>query len=112
MRRRSKCALPRPGMNHLKRIAVLTGAKRVYGDCYLVAAAGRRFLVDYKFVRSISRRSKSTCFSVATVPDMPRDEVVASALLQLKNNPKLFKTWRKRRGYIVKADGTTFNSTY
>src|SRR5215831_11234194 len=85
MRRRDNCALPRRAANCLKRIAVLTGAKRVYGDCYLVAARGRRFLVDYKFVRAVSRRGKSTCFSIATVPDMPKEEVVASALLQLKS---------------------------
>src|SRR5215472_1648138 len=108
MRTRNKCALPRRAADYLKRIAMLTGAKRVFGDCYLVAAAGRRFLVDHKFVRAVSCRGRSTCFSVATVPDMPREEVVASALLQLKNNPKLFKKWRKRHGYIFKADGTPF----
>ena len=112
MRSRSKCALPRRAADYLKRIALLTGAKRFYGDSYLVRAAGRRFLVDYKFVCAVSRRGKSTCFSVATVPDMPREEVVASALLQLKNNPKLFKKWRKRQGYIFKADGTTFDGRY
>ncbi len=113
MRSPSKRALPRRAANYLKRIAVLTGAKRVYGDSYFVTAKGRRFLVDDKFVRAVSSHlSKSTCFSVATVPDMPREEVVASALLQLKSNPKLFKKWRKRHGCIFKADGTIFDGPY
>jgi len=64
--------------------------------------------VDYKFVRDISHHSKSTCFSIATDPDMPSAEVVASALLQLKNNPRLFKKWRKQPGYTFKANGKMF----
>ncbi len=64
--------------------------------------------MDYKFVRVISHEGKSTCFSVATDPDMPSPEVVASALLQLKNNPRLFKKWRKQRGYAFKANGKMF----
>jgi len=34
--------------------------------------------------------------SVAADPDLPSAEVIASALLQLKNNPKLFKKWKKQ----------------
>jgi len=34
--------------------------------------------------------------------------VVASALLQLKNNPRLFKKWRKQPGYTFKANGKMF----
>jgi hypothetical protein len=77
-----------------------------------ILTAGRRhFVVDDKFVRVISHREKSTCFSVATDSDIPRAEVVASALLQLKNNPGLFKKWRKRRGYAFKANGKMFRDT-
>jgi len=35
-------------------------------------------------------------------------EVVASALLQLKSNPKLFQKWRRQPGYMFKADGEMF----
>jgi len=35
-------------------------------------------------------------------------EVLASALLHLKNNPKLFKKWRKKTGYTFKANGRRF----
>jgi hypothetical protein len=64
--------------------------------------------VDCKFVRTISHHSKSTCFSVATDPDLPSAERVAYALLQLKNSPRLFKRWRKRPGYLFKANGKIF----
>ena len=39
---------------------------------------------------------------------MPGAEVLASALLHLKNNPKLFKKWRKRPGRTFKANGKIF----
>jgi len=68
--------------------------------------------VHHKFVRVISRQGKWTCFSVATDPDMPSAEVVACALLQLKNNPKLFKKWRKQPGYMFKANGKMFRDIY
>jgi hypothetical protein len=41
---------------------------------------------------------------------MPSAEVVASALLQLKNNPRLFKKWRKQPGYAFKANGKMFRA--
>jgi hypothetical protein len=97
---------------YLKRVAALTGAERVRGDSYWLRAGRRNFLVGYKFVRAIARHRKSTCFSVATDPDMPSAEVVASALLQLKNNPKLFKKWRKEPGRTFKANGKMFRDLY
>src|SRR5229473_450251 len=74
----------------------------------VLANHSRNFLVDYEFVRVISPHGKSTCFSVAADPDMPSAEVVASALLQLKNNPRLFKKWRKQPGSTFKANGKMF----
>ena len=74
---------------HLKRIAALTGARRVCGDTYFLKAAGKRFLIDNGAVRLISHRGrKSTCFSIPTHPYMPRHEVIASALLQLLRSPQ------------------------
>ena|SRR6267154_421421 len=76
---------------YLERIVGLTGAKRVCGHTYFLKAGGKRFLLDDSAVRLISHRGgKSTCFSIPTNPFLPRQEVIASALLQLKNNPKLF----------------------
>jgi hypothetical protein len=68
--------------------------------------------VDHRFVRLISPHGKSTCFSVAADPDMPSAEVVASALLHLKNNPRLFKKWRKQPGSTFKANGKVFRDAY
>jgi hypothetical protein len=108
----TKCTPARRAAKYLKHIAALTGAVQVRGDSFLLRAGRRNFLVDYKFVRVISHDSKSTCFSVAGDPDMPSAEVVASALLQLKNNPRLFKKWRKQRGYTFKANGKMFGDAY
>ncbi len=99
-------------MKYLKRIAALTGAKQICGESYRLAAGRRRFLVDSKFVRVISPRSKSTCFSVESDPEMPSAEVVASVLLHLKNNPTLFEKWKQLRGYTFKANGEVFEHTY
>jgi hypothetical protein len=92
---------------YLKRVAALTGAQRVRSDLYFLRAGRRNFLVTPELVRLISR-GKSTCFSVAGDLEMPSDEVVASALLQLKNNPKLFKKWKKQPGCMFNADGKKF----
>ena len=97
---------------YLKRVAALTGAEQLRGGSYWLRAGRRDFLVDYKSVRVVSHRVKSTCFSVATDPDMPSAEVVASALLQLKNNPGLFKKWRKQQGSAFKANGKMFRDSY
>jgi len=70
------------------------------------------FLVDSKFVRLISPRGESTCFYVAADPDMPGAEAVASALLQLKNDARLFDKWRELQGYTFKANGRMFTGTY
>jgi hypothetical protein len=112
MRMLTKCTPAQRTAKYLKDIAALTGAEQVCGDSYFLTAGRREFLVDNKFVRLISHHGKSTCFSVATDPDMPREEVVASALLQLKNNPRLFKKWRKRPGYAFKANGKMFRDEY
>ena len=88
MRIRTKCAPVRRATKYLKRIAALTGAEQVCGESYWLRAGRRNFLVDYEFVRVISHDGKSTCFSVVADSDMPSAEVVASALLQLRNNPR------------------------
>lgn len=112
MRMQTKCTPAERAAKYLKRIAALTGAVQVHGDSYRLRAGRRHFLVDSKFVRVISPRSESTCFSVAADPDMPSAEVVASALLQLKNNARLFERWRELRGFTFKANGKMFRDTY
>ncbi len=112
MRTRTKCAPAQRAAKYLKRIAALTGAKQVCGECYRLTVGGMHFLVDSKFVHVINPRSESTCFSVAADPDMPRAEVVASALLQLKNNARLFEKWREWPAYTFKANGKMFRDKY
>jgi hypothetical protein len=112
MRKGAKCTQAKRSAKYLKRIAALTGAKQVCGESYRLRAGRMHFLVDSKFVRVISPRSESTCFSVAADPDMPSAEVVASALLQLKNNPRLFEKWREWPAHTFKADGKMFRDTY
>ena len=97
---------------YLKRVATLTGAEGVPGDGYWLRVGHRDFLVDYKSVRAVSRYGKSTCFSVEAEPDMLSAEVVACALLHLKDNPKLFKKWRKHPGCSFKANGKMFRDLY
>jgi len=101
----TKCTPAQRGAKYLKRVAALTGAKQIGVDSYWLRAGHRESLVDYKFVGSIAHHGKSTCFSVAADPDMPSAEVIASALLHLKNNSRLFKKWRKQQGSMLKANG-------
>ena len=112
MRKRTKCTPTQRAAEYLKRVAALTGAEQSRGDSYWLRAGRRNFLVDYEFVRLISHHGKSTCFSVVADPDMPSAEVVASALLQLKNNPRLFKKWREQPGSTFKANGKMFSDAY
>ena len=108
MRMQIKSTPAQRAAEYLKRVAALTGAEQVRGDSYWLRAGRRNFLVDCKFVRLISRRNKSTCFSVAADLDMPSAEVVASALLQLKNNARLFEKWRDWPAHTFKANGKMF----
>ena len=108
----TKCTPAQRAAEYLKRVAALTGAEQVRGDSYWLRAGRRNFVVGYQFVRVISEHGKSTCFSVATDPDMPTAEVVASALLQLKNNARLFEKWRDSPAHAFKANGKMFRDTY
>lgn len=112
MRMETKFTPDQRAMKYLKRVAALTGASQVHGDCYCLKVGRKNFLVGNKFVRLISRRCKSTCFAVASDPDMPSAEVVAPALLQLKSNARLFKKWKKQPGYTFKANGRMFRDAY
>lgn len=102
----------RRAAEYLRRIARLTGAEQVNGGAYWLTAGRRNFIVDDKFVRVVSHHCKLTCFSVVSDPDIPSAEIVASALLHLKNNPKLFKNWRKHPGHMFKANGKLFRDAY
>jgi hypothetical protein len=112
MSRRTKCTPAERAAEYLERIAWLTGAKQDDDGTYHLTAGRRHFLVDSNSVRVTSHRAESTCFSVVAYPDIPRAELIASALLQLKNNPRLFEKWRERQGDAFKANGQIFGDTY
>jgi hypothetical protein len=112
MRRPTKCTPAQRAAVYLKRVARLTGAKQDDDGTYRLTVGGTQFLVDSKFVRVIFPRSESTCFSVAADLDMPGAEVVASALLQLKNNAELFEKWRDWPARTFKANGQLFGDRY
>jgi hypothetical protein len=97
---------------YLERIAWLTGAKQDDDGTYHLTAGRRHFLVGSNSVRVASHRGESTCFSVVAYADIPRAELIASALLQLKNNPRLFEKWRERQGDAFKANGQIFGDIY
>ncbi len=111
-RMQTKCTRAQCTAEHLKRVAALTGAKQDDDGTYHLTAGGTHFLVDAKFVPVVSPRSESTCFSVAADLEMPSAEVVASALLQLKNNARLFEKWRDWPAHTFKANGKMFRDTY
>ena len=51
---------------------------------------------------------EETCFYSA-YKCMPKAEEIATALLQLANNPALFEKWAVQNGQAIKADGQVFS---
>jgi hypothetical protein len=112
MRIRTKGTPRRQAAKYLERIVALTGARQEHDGSYRLTAGGRDFVLDSRFVSVISSREKSTCFYIATRRELPSAEIIASALLELKNNPRLFEKWRKGRGCAFKANGKIFRGTH
>jgi hypothetical protein len=98
---------------YLRRIVALTGGTQV-GNCYVLDVGATRFHVRDRYVRRMRDVTdpkcefEETCFYVAE-KEMPKSEHIATALLQLKNNPALFDQWAARSG-TFKADGQAFDS--
>ena len=112
MRMQTKCTRAQRAAEYLQHVAALTGAKHDGDGTYHLTAGGRHFLVDSKFVRVISPRSESTCFSVAADLDMLSAEVVASALLQLKSNARLFASGETGRHIRSRRMGKCLETHY
>jgi hypothetical protein len=99
---------------YLRRIVALTGATQTRNG-YVLHVGTTRFHVRDRYVRRLRdlRDPKSaheeTCFYPAH-KDMPKAEEIATALLQLANNPALFERWAARSG-AFKADGQAFSPT-
>ena len=103
-----------PAKRYLWRIATLTGATQM-DDTYVLNVENVRFEVRHRYVRRLRDTTdpectfEETCFYSAN-KDIPQAEEIATALLQLKNNPALFDLWAAQSG-AFRADGQAFRST-
>jgi hypothetical protein len=97
---------------YLRRIVALTGATQI-GGAYALQVGTTRFQVRDRYVRRMQDATnpkcayEETCFYPAH-KEMPEAEQIATALLQLKNNPALFDGWVAQNHVAFKADGQVF----
>ena len=98
---------------YLHRIAVLTGATQL-GSYYVLNLGKAQFYVKDRYVRRVpmtkdrTAERGETCFYLSH-QDIPAAEKIATALLQLKNDPRLFDNWAVQCG-LFKADGELFKA--
>ena len=96
---------------YLRRIVALTGATQI-GNSYVLNVGTTQFTVCNRYVGRLRDATdpkciyRETCFYSAH-REMPKAEQIATALLQLKNNPVLFEKWVAQSGLMFKADGTS-----
>ena len=97
---------------HLRRIVALTGATQK-GHSFVLDVGLTQFQVCDRYVRRLRDVSdprceyEETCF-YSGFQGMPKVEQIATALLQLGNNPELFDRWSQQRDLAIKADGQVF----
>ncbi len=99
---------------YLQRIAALTGATQV-DDAYVLDLGKTRFHVGHRYVKRLRDTTDPECAYEETCfypvhKGMPKAEEIATALLQLTNNPDLFDCWAAQSG-AFKADGQAFRPT-
>jgi hypothetical protein len=97
---------------YLRRIVALTGAMQM-DDAYIVGVGKMQFRVGYRYVRRLRDVTDPVCAYEETCfypvhKGMPKAEEIATALLQLTNNPALFDEWAVQSG-AFKADGQAFS---
>jgi len=97
---------------YLRRIVALTGATQM-DDAYVQDVGKMRFRVGYRYVRRLRDMTDPECAYEETCfypvhKGMPKAEEIATALLQLTNNPALFDKWAVQNGLAFKADGQVF----
>jgi hypothetical protein len=98
---------------YLRRIVALTDATQM-GDEYVLDVGTTRFHVRDRYVRRLRDPAdpkcgyEETCF-YPVHKGMPKAEEIATALLQLANNPALFDKWAVQNGQAFKADGQVFS---
>lgn len=97
---------------YLRRIISLTGARRM-GNRYTLNVGKTIFHVCHRYVWRLPDSTNpecgynETCF-YSPHKGIPREEEIATVLLQLKNNPALFDKWVRQNGQAFKADGQVF----
>ena len=97
---------------YLRRIAALSGATQT-GSAYVLDVGKMRFCVRDRYVSRLRDMTdpgcalEETCFYPVHI-GMPKAEEIATALLQLMNNPALFERWAAQNG-AFKADGQAFS---
>jgi hypothetical protein len=97
---------------YLRRIAALTGATQS-GNAYDLDVGKMRFRVRDRNISRLRDMTdpgcalEETCF-YSVHRGMPKAEEIATALLQLANNPALFDRWAAQSG-ASKADGQPFS---
>ena len=97
---------------YLRRIVALSGATQT-DEGYILDVGKTRFYVCDRYVRRLRDSTNpqygydETCF-YCVHKGMPSEEEIASALLQLKNNPRLFDKWAMKNGLAFKANGQVF----
>ena len=100
---------------YLRRVVALTGATQIEGG-YALNVGTTKFQVRDKYVRRLRDATdpkwpyEETCFYPA-YKAMPKAEQIATALMQLRNNPSLFDKWAAQRSLAFKADGEVFTRT-
>ncbi len=97
---------------YLLRVVALTGATQMGGD-YVLDVGKARFYVSYRYVRRLRDATDPNCACEETCfyplhKGMPKAEEIATALLQLANNPALYDKWAVKNGLPLKADGHVF----
>ncbi len=103
-----------PAKRYLGRIAALTGASQME-DAYVLDVGKMRFHMGHRYVKRLRDATDPGCASEETCfypvhKGMPKAEEIATALLQLMNNPALFDSWAAQNG-AFKADGQAFRPT-
>jgi hypothetical protein len=98
---------------YLCRIVVLTGATQM-DDAYLLDVGKMRFHVRDRYVGRLRDVTDPECAYEETCfypvhKGMPKAEEIATALLQLTNNPALFDKWAVQNGLAFKSDGQVFS---
>ena len=97
---------------YLRRIVALTGATQM-ANGYVLDVGTTRFHVRDRYVKRLRDLTDPECAYEETCfypvhKGMPKAEEIATALLQLTNNPALFDKWTVQNGLAFKADGQVF----